>query len=140
MLRASNKVEGIKAWGSNQKQQGNSWTQSFTITHHCKPYLLSKYIHCQKLTLLWSLRLSSLKPYTAHLTKLGKHSSYSKDQMGSFQKPNGMGSSALLETSCGYLLQELQVSFSAGNLILCDEPIYLIRKIWYMSSRLYGTK
>lgn len=30
--------------------------------------------------------------------------------MGSLQKPNGMGSSALLETSCGYLLQELQVS------------------------------
>ncbi|XP_011086778.1 65-kDa microtubule-associated protein 8 isoform X1 [Sesamum indicum] len=29
--------------------------------------------------------------------------------MGSFQKSNGMGSSALLETSCGYLLQELQI-------------------------------
>ncbi|KAH6823165.1 microtubule-associated protein 65-8 [Perilla frutescens var. hirtella] len=29
--------------------------------------------------------------------------------MGSLQKSNGMGSSALLETSCGYLLQELQI-------------------------------
>ncbi|KAL2253753.1 UNVERIFIED_CONTAM: microtubule-associated protein 8 [Sesamum indicum] len=37
--------------------------------------------------------------------------------MGSFQKSNGMGSSALLETSCGYLLQELQASFS----IIWDE-------------------
>ncbi|XP_022726346.1 65-kDa microtubule-associated protein 8-like [Durio zibethinus] len=30
-------------------------------------------------------------------------------QMGSFQVPPGMRSSALLETSCGYLLQELQM-------------------------------
>ncbi|XP_051121204.1 65-kDa microtubule-associated protein 8 [Andrographis paniculata] len=29
--------------------------------------------------------------------------------MGSFPKSNGMGSSALLETSCGYLLQELKI-------------------------------
>ncbi|KAK6922402.1 hypothetical protein RJ641_012909 [Dillenia turbinata] len=47
--------------------------------------------------------------------------------MGSFEAPMRMQSPALLETSCGYLLQELQCStvvfffFSMSNRIIWDE-------------------
>lgn len=64
--------------------------------------------------------------------------------MGSFQTPIGMRNSTLLETSCGFLLQELQARCSIGHLFhymswdnFCYISFFLLK---FYEFRLYGMK
>nr|KJB30931.1 hypothetical protein B456_005G168400 [Gossypium raimondii] len=71
-------------------------------------WLLIKELKPKSSTLQSKRSSQSIQLFSSFKSPSGSHHRYT-ERMGSFQAPPGMRSSALLETSCGYLLQELQM-------------------------------
>lgn len=71
-------------------------------------WLLIKELKPKSSTLQSKRPSQSIQLFSSFKSPSCSHHRYT-ERMGSFQAPPGMRSSALLETSCGYLLQELQM-------------------------------